>query len=1035
MQKILFRDHGDDNGDIVLMIAYKVFINGVDITNHITGSISWSYGDREAENTLSFTLDNNNDKFVLKPQNIGLQQGKDTSKSFADAHSYATSKPWEVSLFNEAEKPEFVGLRSGASSGFYDETAKKELLMKKLKRRVKFPDDKPYLRAHLDPETGKFSTNALNLDDISLYEGMFATHAPVINVMDQVILWIMDPNRDPIHAHESLWIPAFTGFVMSAPPETDYATGSSTINVQCSDIRTLLKRKRVLTNTASAGTWLPNITLDSGLFADATAPASNLTQNSLADNSLNFEGIISLLLAGLKLTDSNASMQDYCLNMDGSNYTAWLAKKHEKQDTIEVDGQQLPKPNNMGFGSLWFGHYFTYDTALVNNDSADPSKPSSKRSKLFNAWNRICLFGARVKNSSVISDYFDYDTMLEVGKGTYAGGKYDALAKLFHIIVPTGGGKVTNLLDKVFLSDFGSEREYQNVGELLMSVCERIDYQITVTGFGDIVFEFPLYDFTAADMGDEFRSVYAVSDGVKSDSIDDEASSNPVTCLRVLGGYQTAEAADVDATTQAMQYTVFVYHTFLSYRYGHNPEDYPVPFLTSGVGAVGREDKEKTRLLCLFGVLEFLKRLTEMSSMSISGIYNPFARPNRPYYYNYGRRLSTTSSITNTLSLFNNADTNVTSKYVRRVHDTTGSFIAFSGSVDLPLRYSDAGSLNSFFNDDQFKVLVNNLFKAGIVIEVPVGSTEAQNAGVTSSTSTHVSLKKGEGAQLCSWNDEDKNRFKELATAQGVSQEDLLRVILFESGADTHIVNDYRGKDGSSRPTYAIGFNQMLPISVIDTLENSPDLCSKYSVSALLDPKFKASYKKNGRTRYYVPDTMKQEFVNTYLSIFNTPKAQLDMFDAYLNRCKAISGVPQSAPMESFGRLVMAQIAPTQLKKKSYTLTPAEQAVNPGITTTDDYMQKSKQRYSDAQLQAFMQIINTAGNGCGQPATSATPATAGISPALGGSGVKAGLSDLYGIGSAYTPMAYRAALMAGAPPDLLRPPPSLQHSTTRGVTK
>jgi hypothetical protein len=179
---------------------------------------------------------------------------------------------------------------------------------------------------------------------------------------------------------------------------------------------------------------------------------------------------------------------------------------------------------------------------------------------------------------------------------------------------------------------------------------------------------------------------------------------------------------------------------------------------------------------------------------------------------------------------------------------------------------------------------------------------------------------------------------------------------------------------------------------------------------------------------------MKQEFVNTYLSIFNTPKAQLDMFDAYLNRCKAISGVPQSTPMESFGRLVMAQIAPTHLKKKSYTLTAAEQAVNPGITTTDDYMQKSKNTYSDAKIQAYMKIINTAGNGCGQTAAQ-TPSASSTSPALGGSGVKAGLSDLYGIGSAYTPMAYRAALMAGAPPDLLRPPPSLQHSTTKGVTK
>jgi hypothetical protein len=1033
MPQILFKDYGDANGDIVMMLAYKLFINGVDVTNHITGSLTWTYGDRDATNTLTFNLDNNNDKFVLKPQNIGLSFGENDSQSFADAHSYATSKPWEVTTMKEGDKPSFIGTRAGSSSGFYDESAKQELLMKKLRRRVKFPDDRPYLRAHLNPETGKFSTNALDLPDISLYEGMFTTHAPVINVMDQVILWVMDPNRDAVFAHESLWIPVFTGFVMSAPPENSYDNGQSSINVTCEDIRTLLKRKRVLTNTASAGTWLPNITLDSGLFADATAPASNITQNSLADSSLNFEGVISLLLAGLKLTDSNASMKDYCLNRDGSNYSEWMDKKKKNQDTVTVDGEELPKPNNMGFGSLWFGHYFTYDTSMVANTSTDSGNPNSERSKFFNDWNRVCVFGSRVVNKGIVNDYFDYDTMMSVGKGTYAGGKYDALAKLFHILVPTGGGKVTNLLDKVFLSDFGAEREYQNVGELLQTVCERIDYQVTVTGFGDIVFEFPMYDFTAADMGDEFRAVYAVSDSVKTDAIDDEASSNPVTGLRVIGGYQTAESAEVDSTLQSLQYTVYVYHTFLSYRYGYNQEDYPVPFLTSGVGAVGREDKEKTRLLCLFGVLEFLKRLTEMSSMQISSVFNPFIRPNRPYYYNYGRRLSTTTTVSNTLALFTNADTSVTSKYVRRVHDTTGSFIAFSGSVDLPLRYSDAGSLNNFFDDNQFKVLVNNLFKAGIVIEVPVGSSEAQNAGVTSSTSTHVSLKKGVGAQVCGWDEEAKAQFNRIAKKQGVSQEDLLRIIAFESGADTHAVNDYRGNDGQSRPTYAVGFNQMLPISIIDTLENSPALLEKYSkASDLLNAKFKASYRKGGSVRYYVPDTMKQEFVNTYLSVFNTPASQLEMFDAYLDRCKTISGVPQSAPMESFGRLVMAQIAPTQLKKKVYTLSASEQAVNPGITTTDDYAAKSKANLSDAQLQAYLNIINSSGNGCGQT-TPASTAPQQSAPVLGGSGVKSSLSNMYGLGSPYSPMAYQAALMAGAPPDLLRPPVSLKNSTSNGV--
>src|ERR1035437_7344503 len=684
--KIIYRDYGDNLGDLIIACGFRLFVQGVDVSDHVLGSISWSYGGRGTENSCSFTLDNNNNKFVLRPSNLGLSESmSDSARSFADDESFSTTQPWKITTLKSGAGVQYISSASAEAQGLteYSETAKHDLDLNKLRQRVTLETqsgEKYNLRGNTSLVDGSVGTTTT--PDISLYEGLFHTQSQVINVMDQVRLYVLDPNHDPISEHESLWIPAFTVFFRSAPPEHDFSTGQSTIAVTCSDIRTLLKRKRVFVNSSSADQITPAISSNNGLFKDIVLP-NNTTTNAFADASLTFEGLLGLALMGIRFTDNAGSvtkknkLSDFCLPQGASSTRQgdWSSTKTAYQSKSS-DG--TPNPDNAlananGFGSLWFGYYYMYDTTLAVDAVGANSNPA--REDFMNSWNRLVTFGQDF-------DYLTWSQMLTQGQGTRPGGYSSALGTLVHFLFPTGGGQVTTLLDRQFIDQMGVQREYMSVGEILEQVCERLDYQYSVTGAGDIVFEFPMYDFLPRDMGEEFKNVYAVSDSVKSHTLNDEANSNPCTALHVTGGYTDQANSPQGVSEQILQYkySIFIIHDILADRYGLNLEEYPIPWLTNGPNT-GLTDEDYQRLLGVFGTFEFLKRLTEMSSMSINACYNPFARPNRPYYYNFGRRLAMTDTVQNTLSFFSNADTTVDTKYVRRIHDISGSVIAFGGSM------------------------------------------------------------------------------------------------------------------------------------------------------------------------------------------------------------------------------------------------------------------------------------------------------------------------------------------------------------------
>lgn len=943
MADILYRDFGDSNGDIVLVLNYRLFINGVDVTDHVLGSISWSYNEGGSENTCSFTLDNNNNKFILRPENLGLEE-TGTTKSFADTDEFSTSEPWKITKMTPTGKGvKFISSKQAEGMGLttYSETAKSAMYLWKVKTRVKLEtqdNEKYQLKGMTDKLTG--AVTGTPTEDISLYEGLFHSHGQVINIMDQVRLYVMDPNRDPVDAYDSLWIPAFTGFVVSAPPETDYTTGQSSINVECGDIRVLLKRKRVLVNSASADQIQPAISNRNGLFSDVVLQNTN-TANAFSDSSLNFEKLVALALMGIRFPDGDSSNQasnfrDYCLKpSDDPNNSAYQQLRMNCQERNE-EGRRF---NKNGFGGLWFGYYYMYDTALAAD--VDEDTPNPKRAEFMNAWNRLTVFG-------MTKDYLSWDEMQTQGLETKVGGAFSALNTYVHMLVPSGGNQVTNLMDKQMIDQMGVQREYMSVGEVIEQVCERIDYKYSVTGAGDIVFEFPMYDFTAQDQGDEFKAVYSVSDSVISDSINDEANSNPITSLKVVGGLtdQLQGIQGINDTIRAYKYTVYIMHDLLAARYGYAEEEYQVPFVTNGPNNQ-QSDQDYQRVLAMFGCFEFIKRLTEMSAMSVSAAYNPFARCNRPYYYNYGRRLAVTTSIQNTLSLFQNASTTVDSKYVRRIHDITGQVVAFGGSMSgttgylngasaLPLNYSSKATLDVFFDNDKYLDFVQDLFNSGINIQIPSGA-----GAVGASNTQFKSLSTQAGNQrLCAWSKETKAAFDNLCSKYGIPAKNLMAVIAVETGgtyASTgkHAINSSLGKNpytGKAMKTYALGMFQMLPVNIVQTLRNHPDLAARYNAYGDgIDPSSNLTHdryirKSKSNTRLYTPDSLsgkdgdfsnKEAFAAAFMRCFGTPQAQIELYELFIQDSLKSNGLNQSYRLDTVEKMAMLQSSTGNLRNVS----------------------------------------------------------------------------------------------------------------------
>ena len=652
----------EDNPKRNLIEDARIWISGVEVTARLTSSVTISIMGRGSYNTATFTMSNASDGFILNERNI------DTNLSDSD---------------------KFV---TGGNPAEHSEAIKKAIFLHK--------DDS--VRNPVDPQTGE-------------RRWPLVAHSLVLHAMDPVFV----VGRWPYTA-DTLYYPAFKGYIETKPTNEDFPTGKSNITVTCFGIRAPMGKMRAQMNYNIMSTFTQvsglggevsgseeflnafDPTVQAGFFRDLQKPSAYTTP-----------------IAGMSLKDSIEFL---------------VTGEVTETDEIEKSGFSFDLGNTVidnsrddvsknGIGEMRTGIVVSYPAG---------DGESREDVKILEEWHRLCLFGVPIqdkRNSSSVMSTEAEDAAAELNKelpeedgdaldltpgqkrlfrtnsrpwtaeeaedhGNQCvwGGSTAPDAMSIHFLLPSDGGGMNGITQ--YTRDAGSsERKWQSRLSIIEEYLETLDYHWFVTGAGDIVVEFPMYDFEPSRFG-EFEEAFTIRfDGEgKSLTFDDDRPNVP-TAMVVTAGYNpNVESVGqlVDAAlgeSEATVLRVIMYAPVLAARIGMTIEKFSMPFALDDICRLRQ-----------FAVLRFQRKLAEANTMAIDFIYRPLLTPNRPILETRRGRMGWTSQVTSSVPPsrmeFGHATTSVVTKYVRKPGvDDNGNTVyrLITGSSTMPLSYNGSG--------------------------------------------------------------------------------------------------------------------------------------------------------------------------------------------------------------------------------------------------------------------------------------------------------------------------------------------------------
>ncbi len=436
-----------------------------------------------------------------------------------------------------------------------------------------------------------------------------------------------DPMRIFIHnpyTEETFWTHGFAGFIDQYPVQTDYVTGHSNLTIQCYDIRALMQKMRVNQNkTLPTRKSEPLFTERSSIFADLLVP--RLWGQAFAN--LSFEQSIALLTTGTDL--------------EGKGDAA-----------------------RFGIGELTLGKIVTYPETEEPSDAINRATLEEWHTLVINGQSEV---RGQIANLTPLTNR-DVQT---IGEGTTSDGPWSPLTAKVHFLLPKDGTAARNLVQETF--DAGTEqRDWTNRFQIISDFCARLDYEFTVAPTGDLIFEFPMYDFLPEDFGD-WQPLFEVDKHLMSGNFKDEGG-DIVTALVATGGVSRPQFDPLQNAPQSVIPRAIVQSSVMAARVGITVDQVSLPFT-----------QNPTRLRSL-ALIEFQKRLALVNEIDQEFGYRPYIMPNRPMFNAVDQRMGLTSSVTNTIQVFQVASTSAVLRYVRQVRDD-GTFRFITGSDSMPISY------------------------------------------------------------------------------------------------------------------------------------------------------------------------------------------------------------------------------------------------------------------------------------------------------------------------------------------------------------
>jgi hypothetical protein len=558
---------------------YRVFIFGVDVTEFVTGNLTWTLTDRDGPGTAGFNLQNAFDNFVLTEDNL-------KNKKFRE--------PKDLSYM-------------------YSERAKKELLS--AKQQIQTGTIKPFY--------------PLGIRNVILHRN------------DPLRIFI----QNPISLTE--WYNVFTGYLDSVGKTTNYINGESSLSIKCYDIRSLMQKMRVQMSPVHGTNEVYQVLMNDphSFFADMLDPTTN--NHPFAE--LSYEKAIEVLILGRGI--ENGGIQG------GS-----------------IQGSFATKRQSTGIGRFSKGESHYFDSAA--NDST--------KKDILNKWYNLCLYGA--KGSALT-----YAEVLKIGAGTKPLGDYAPDNQKYYMLLPKEGTQTSSLTTFHF-SQGVEQKDFSNRWDIITDFSEKIDYQWWVTGNGDIVFEFPMYEFEPADF--KYSSIMTVDKLTIDDSITDEEGDIPSVLTATGGGISNRDNFELNLQ-EANIPRVIVANPAIAARFGIKNEEHTFPTVLN------------FNSLQLLAQIEYWKRLSSSSSLDVNFAWKPWLLPNKPLYHKYEERMGITTAVTQTLTLFDTCSTSATLRYIRR-RDLNGKFTFIDGAESVVASYKNAWAGATGVTKTTGTVLISN---------------------------------------------------------------------------------------------------------------------------------------------------------------------------------------------------------------------------------------------------------------------------------------------------------------------------------------
>ena len=491
-----------------------------------------------------------------------------------------------------------------------------------------------------------------------------AINSPIFEKNDPIRMFIKDPSYP---FDEDKWAPFFTGFIQNITDHTDYSTGEKYMTILCYDIRGLMQKQRIMINPRishgmdTARQLKEGVTGDKnkiGLFGDYLAHTGSGGEK------------------GNKYTYSKAD-QAILDMVTGRVYSDDNFEKNIIGKIVSTQSNEIVGEN-----------YKLYDLNKVNNGSSNSGTKPGKQSmgcfmpglelecpsykdrkvqhiKAMELWYDLLVFGTKC-------DYLSSDEVTQIGSKTIPYGEFDPYNGWLHLLIPENGTGARSIFNSQ-LDDLSQHYEYSSRFELLTKLCEAIDYQWFCNAMGDIVVEFPMYDFLLESFG-------AYADQLKIDNhlVDcqlNEIVDDVVTAVHASGGVSHSWTTPDEEISWV--YTAFVKSDALAFKYGVNIEDVTIPTMRTNTS---RKSLERQ------AVIELVKRNVLASSMEMTVAYRWAFFPNKPVYNVDKNRIAIISAFTYTFQVNEGVSVSMDTRYVRKkLEDNT--FIHIFNGDSMPVKY------------------------------------------------------------------------------------------------------------------------------------------------------------------------------------------------------------------------------------------------------------------------------------------------------------------------------------------------------------